>query len=162
MLPPANNRMSLTEWEQTLQAYCSHVSLLSEIPLTPTDIDQIGQHLRALVRRSQANELRGQLARYRCTWVVYMAAIAARNDDRGYWNALGESLGVTGGEVQRAHLGAAFLDAIHNLGLPDFKDAGGYPTLRLFACMAGFLSIPYLISSSTYCCPLSRIAHWLT
>lgn len=125
-LSSAFKGMSLADLDKTLEGYCSHVTLLSEIPISRVDVDQIGLHLRALVHRSQTSELRKLFARHQCTWIVYMAAVAARNDDLGYWNALGEFLGVTGHELQQAHLGRAFLDAIHSLGLPDFADAGGY------------------------------------
>ncbi len=127
MSPPTNTRMSLTDWEKTLSAYCAHVSHLSEIPLTPFDIDQIGHHLRALLGRSQANQLKDQIARYRSTWVVYMAAIAARNDDRGYWDALAASLGVSSTKLPNTFIGRAFLNAARQLGLPDYTDVGGYP-----------------------------------
>jgi hypothetical protein len=118
--------MSLNDWEKTLEAYCSHISLLSEIPLTRDDIAQIQQHLKAQVKRSNFNELKEKLNRYPCTWLIHMAAVAANNDDRGYWNALGKSLDVAGDQVQRAGLGDAFLAAIRKLRLPDFDDAGGY------------------------------------
>jgi hypothetical protein len=119
--------MSLNDWEKTLQAYCSYVSLLCEIPLTRTEIDQIEQHLQAQVKRSNLNELKKQLDRYPCTWLIHMSAVAACNDDPSYWRALGKSLKVTGDQLQRAKLGDAFLAGIRKLRLPDFADAGGYP-----------------------------------
>lgn len=126
MSPPTNTRMSLTDWEKTLSAYCAHVSHLSEIPLSPFDIDQIGQHLKALLGRTQKNQLKDQIARYRSTWVVYMAAIAARNDDRGYWDALANSLGVKSAGFPTMFIGSAFLSAVKELNLPDYADVGGY------------------------------------
>ena len=125
-MPPAYKGMSLADLDKTLEAYCSHITLLSEIPITRSDVEEIGRHLRALIHRSHVNELRQLFARHRCTWIVFMAAVAARNDDRGYWNALGNFLGVSGQELQQARLGPAFLDAVRSLGLPDFADAGGY------------------------------------
>ena len=126
MPPPTNTRMSLTDWEKTLSAYCAHVSHLSEIPLSPFDIDEIGQHLKALLGRTPKNQLKDQIARYRSTWVVYMAAIAARNDDLGYWNALANSLGVKGTGFPTTFIGSAFLSAVRQLNLPDYADVGGY------------------------------------
>jgi hypothetical protein len=126
MSPPTNTRMSLTDWEKTLSAYCAHVAHLSEIPLTPFDIDQIGQHLKALLKRTQANQLKDQITRYRSTWVVYMAAIAARNDDLGYWDALAASLGVSGAKLPTTFIGSAFLRAVEQIGLPDYTNVGGY------------------------------------
>lgn len=126
MPAPRELPKSLTDWEKTLAAYCTRVSLLGEIPLTPSDIDEIGRRLTALLERTNLNEVRRQFLRYRCTWITYMAAIAARNDDRGYWDALGRSLGKTGAQLQNARLGEAFQDAVRDLGLPDFDEAGGY------------------------------------
>ena len=127
MSPPTNTpRMSLPDWEKTLSAYCAHVSHLSEIPLSPFDIDQIGQHLKALLGRTQKNQLKEQIARYRSTWVVYMAAIAARNDDRGYWDALANSLGVKSARFPTTFIGSAFLSAVRQLNLPDYANVGGY------------------------------------
>lgn len=126
MAPPTNTHMSLTDWEKTLSAYCAHVSHLSEIPLSPFDIDEIGRHLKALVSRTQKNQLKAQILRYPSTWVVYMAAIAARNDDRGYWDALVASLGAERVNLPTLLIGSAFLRAVKQLGLPDYADVGGY------------------------------------
>jgi hypothetical protein len=119
--------MSLTDWEKTLSAYCAHVSHLSEIRLPPFDIDQIGQHLKALLRRTQKNQLKEQIERYPSTWIVYMAAIAARNEDRGYWEALATSLGVRSDKLPTTCIGQTFLSAVKQFGLPDYTDVGGYP-----------------------------------
>ncbi len=126
MSPPTNTQMSLTDWEKTLSAYSAHVSHLSEIPLSPFDIDQIGRHLKALLGCTQKNQLKDQIIRYRSTWVVYMAAIAARNDDRGYWDALAASLGVKSDTIPTSFIGSAFLNAVKQLDLPDYSEVGGY------------------------------------
>ena len=126
MLPPISDTMGLSDWERILGSYCSQITLLSEIPVTRVEITQIGHRLRTLMQRSQVTELKRQFARYRCTWIVYMAAVAARNDDRGYWAALGESLGIALTLAQCQSLGASFLDAVSELGLHTFEAAGGY------------------------------------
>jgi len=126
MLPSTSDAMSLSDWERILQSYCAQITLLSEIPVTRVEIAQIGHRLRTLMQRSQVTELQRQFARYRCTWIVYMAAIAARNDDRGYWHSLGESLGIDLTASQCHSLGASFLAAVRELGLHTFEDAGGY------------------------------------
>ena len=127
MSPNTGSEMRLIDWEKVLSTYCKHVSHLSEIPLIPFDIDQIGRHLRALLRRSSANEIRDQIARYPSTWVTYMAAVAARNDDRGYWDALAASLEQKSFSPPiTSAIGSAFLDAAAALGLPDYREVGGY------------------------------------
>ena len=126
MSPPQASQRSLHHWDKTLEAYFSDIQLVGEIPVTPADIDELGVHLRALLRRSDVNEIKEQFARHRYTWMTYMAAVAARNDDLGYWDALGQTLGVTGAELQRAGLGNAFLTTARALGLSHFAEAGGY------------------------------------
>ncbi|HAJ36508.1 MAG TPA: hypothetical protein DCL15_12540 [Chloroflexi bacterium] len=126
MAPPTTTHMSLTDWEKTLSAYCKRVSHLSEIPLSAFDIDEIGRHLKALVSRTQKNQLKDQISRYPSIWVVYMAAIAARNDDLGYWEALIASLGASRKGLPASLIGSAFLNAVKQLGLPDYADVGGY------------------------------------
>ncbi|GIK76203.1 MAG: hypothetical protein BroJett021_51910 [Chloroflexota bacterium] len=127
MAPPTTTRMSLSDWEKRLSAYCKRVSHLSEIPLSPFEIDEIGRHLKALVSRSQKNELKEQISHYRFTWAVYMAAIAARNTDRGYWGALAVSLGISRNNLPTSDVGRAFLDAVSDLNLPHYPDIGSYP-----------------------------------
>lgn len=126
MPDPGELPKSLSDWEKTLSAYCAHISSLGEIPLTPGEIDEIGRHLSALLKRTKPIDLAGAARRNRSTLITYMAAIAARNEDRGYWDALFGSLGVSNSpQLQRA-LGQAFEEAMTDLGLPEFADVGGY------------------------------------
>lgn len=126
MSSPQAGLKNLHHWDKTLEAYFGDIELIGEIPVTPADIDELGLHLRALLQRSNINEIKEQFARHRYTWMTYMTAVAARNDDRGYWDALGETLGVAGAVLQRAGLGDSFLAAVRQFGLPDFTEAGGY------------------------------------
>ena len=68
----------LQEWEGQLTIWfeSQSIRLLGEIPLSAMEVEEIGQALRA------AGQMRVRKPMWPHTLAVYMAAIAARNDER--------------------------------------------------------------------------------
>lgn len=110
----------LNQWEDEFKVWFPDISLLGEIPITAADVTEIGEDFQAA----------GQIRVRKPTWphvlAVYMAAVAARNDERKYWGVLTQSLGLKDSQQIHRKLGRLFLELLSGYALPTFEDVGGY------------------------------------
>lgn len=114
----------LDEWEEQLRVWFPSIELLGEIPLTAVDVEEIGQALQAagirLVRE----------VKWPHTLLVYMAAVAARNEKVEYWHVLASSLGQPNTPQFQKQFGQLFVNLLQAFNtlydLPTFHSVGGY------------------------------------
>lgn len=110
----------LNEWEEQLKPWFKSITLLGEIPLSAADVEEIGQAMR------MAGQSRVRKPTWPHTLVVYMAAVAARNDERRYWGVLTEGLGLSNSPHIHTELGALFKGALISYNRPIFPGVGSH------------------------------------
>src|SRR5262245_41090123 len=85
---------SLKQWETYLSGAISRVRLLSELGLNYEDMLEIAKLFRE--ENSKRANLRQTttylVANFPCTFISFLAAFAAQNTEREYWEALGRLL----------------------------------------------------------------------
>lgn len=92
----------LNEWEEELKIWFPNITLLGEISLSGVEVEEIGTALRA------AGQTRVQKPTWPHTLLVFMAAVAARNEKMEYWAVLADSLGVKQTQQFQSHFGQMF------------------------------------------------------
>lgn len=116
--------MNLNAWEERLASLIPEVHLLGEIPLSGSDVEEISHSFRLVGPK------RVLKSKWPYTLTVYMATVAARNDEGQYWRVLTESLGIENTPYMQRKLGQCFEMYLfawnHLYGLPTFSSVGGY------------------------------------
>ena len=124
----------LRDWEDRLAPYFEIITLLGEIPITESDLEEIRQAaIEPIIkisiggfqlRQSSVNYLSSLYPR---VFVTYLAALAARNEFKRYWDVVASSLGANNADsTLYSAWGKEFIEIIREFGLPDFSDVGGY------------------------------------
>ena len=120
-------RENLTEWEEALAPYFNEITLLGEIPINQFEVDSIGNMIRELCEILGASRatrvLRNSFPR---TFALFLSAMAARNNARGYWDGISEAIGLTKQGISNQRWGQIFLNVLQENDLPTFSTIGGY------------------------------------
>ncbi len=117
---------TLKQWEAYLVGAMPRVQLLSELGLNYEDMLEIA----GLIKRE--NQERSSLRKtttylvgnFPCTFVTFLAAFAAQNTEREFWDALGRQLDVSGGDLNNANWRKPFIDILKKNNKPTFENVG--------------------------------------
>lgn len=118
---------SLKQWEAYLSGAISRVRLLSELGLNYEDMLEIANLFRE--ENSKRKNLRQTttylVANFPCTFISFLAAFAAQNTEREFWEALGRLLTVSGNDLNNANWRKPFIDILNKYNKPTFENVGG-------------------------------------
>ena len=120
----ASTARFLYEWEKILAPLLLDIRLLGELPLGTAERIELAEQIRALIGRTgitMATRLLGE--RYPCSYLVYLAFTASRNEARGFWKLVAQEVGVRdeGAFFHPAHhWGCLFRDLLPRFGLETF------------------------------------------
>ncbi len=115
---------TLEQWEAYLANAMPRVRLLSELGLNYEDMLEIAN----LIKGENAKQTnihqttRHLIGRFPCTFVAFLAAFAAQNTEREFWDAVARLLGVTGSDLNNAKWRNHFIDILKQYKKPTFED----------------------------------------
>ncbi len=117
---------TLKQWEDYLGGAMPRVRLLSELGLNYQDMIEIAELIKKEKdRRPTLRRTTDYLvANFPCTFVAFLAAFAAHNTEREFWDALARLLGVTGGDLNNASWGLRFNNVLQHYHKPVFQNLG--------------------------------------
>ena len=117
--------LTMDQWEQWLKPYFNpSLRIIGEIPLTQSDIDDMGVGIRACIQRNRLPEATRILTeRYPYLFLAFLVGFASHNTEQSYWIALSIYLGVDHNHLYNHQWHASFLQMVEELGLPYFEDA---------------------------------------
>jgi hypothetical protein len=118
---------TLKQWESYLVSVMPRVQLLSEIGLNFEDMQEIAGLIRQEnKKRPNIQQTTNYLIRnFPGTFVAFLAAFAAQNTEREFWDALARLLEVSGGELNNSNWRRHFIEILKEYKKPSFEDIGG-------------------------------------
>ena len=118
---------TLKQWEGYLVSVMPRVQLLSELGLNFEDMREIaGLIKQENKKRPNIHKTTNYLIEnFRCTFVAFLAAFAAQNTEREFWDALARLLEVSGGELNNSNWRRHFIEILKEHNKPSFEDVGG-------------------------------------
>ena len=105
---------TLKQWETYLVGTMPRVQLLSELGLNYEDMLEIANLIK-LENQGRPNfhqTTHCLIENYPCTFVAFLAAFAAQNTEREFWDALARLLEVSGGDLNNAKWRNHFIDIL--------------------------------------------------
>jgi len=119
---------TLKEWESSLVSVMPRVQLLSELGLNYEDMLEIANLIKrenlSNINVSKTTKYKKLVENFPCTFVAFLAAFAAQNIERDFWNALAELLNVNSGDLNNAKWGSQFIDILKDNQKPTFDNLG--------------------------------------
>lgn len=119
---------TLKEWEADLVKRMPRVRLLSELGLNYADMLEIAnlikQENQSHTKISKTTKYKNFVEEFPYTFVAFLAAFAAQNTERDFWNALAELLNVNSGDLNNAKWGSQFNDILKENHKPTFENLG--------------------------------------
>jgi|GEM_PF-1203418 len=117
---------TLKQWEAYLVGAMPRVHLLSELGLNYEDMLEIanlikGENAKRPSLRQTTTYLVGN---FPCTFVAFLAAFAAQNTEREFWDALGRLLDVSGSDLNNANWRKPFIEILKKNKKPTFENVG--------------------------------------
>ena len=133
---------TLKQWEAYLVGAMPRAQLLSELGLNYEDMLEIANLIK-LENRTRPNfhqTTHYLVENYPCTFIAFLAAFAAQNTEREFWDVLGRLLEVSGGDLNNAKWRNHFIDILKKnkkqtfegisfLYVSNMRIHGGYPFL---------------------------------
>src|ERR1700690_557616 len=121
------SRSSLKQWEAYLVRAMPRIQMLSELDLNYEDMLEIANLIKG-ENAKQPNFHRTTtylIDNFPCTFVAFLAAFAAQNTEREFWDALGRLLDVSGGDLNNANWRKLFIEILQKNGILTFENVGG-------------------------------------
>lgn len=117
---------TLKQWETYLSKQMPRVRLLSELGLNYEDMMEIAALIKAEhTKRPNIQRTTVYLIdNFPCTFVAFLAAFAAQNTEREFWDALARLLNVSGGELNNAKWRTHFIEILKSRKIPTFENVG--------------------------------------
>jgi hypothetical protein len=118
---------TLKQWEAYLVGAMPRIQLLSELGLNYEDMQEIANLIKSenSKHKNVHQTTRFLVGDYPCTFVAFLAAFAAQNTEREFWDALGRQLDVGGGDLNNANWRKPFVEILQKYSKPTFEDVGG-------------------------------------
>ena len=115
---------SLKQWEAYLSKQMPRVRLLSELGLNYEDMLEIANLIKGEnARRPNVHRTTKYLVgEFPCTFVSFLAAFAAQNTEREFWDAVARLINVTGSELNNAKWRNHFIEILQRFDKPVFED----------------------------------------
>jgi len=115
---------SLKQWEAYLVGVMPRVRLLSEIGLNYEDMLEIANLIKGenATHRYVSQTTKVLVDNFPCTFVAFLAAFAAQNTEREFWDAVARLIGVTGMELNNSHWRNHFIEILKEHKKPIFED----------------------------------------
>jgi hypothetical protein len=117
---------SLKQWEEYLSGAMPRVRLLSELGLNYQDMLEIASLIKGEnAKRPNVHRTTAYLVdNFPCTFVAFLAAFAAQNTEREFWDALARLLEVSSGDLNNAKWRNYFIDILENNKKTTFDTVG--------------------------------------
>lgn len=117
---------TLKQWEAYLVGAMPRIQLLSELGLNYEDMLEIAKLIKdENAKRSSLRQTTTYLVgNFPCTFVAFLAAFAAQNTEREFWDALGRLLDVSGSDLNNANWRKPFIEILKNNKKPTFENVG--------------------------------------
>jgi hypothetical protein len=116
---------SLDEFETRLSSLFQEIEYINEVPIMREEYTQISAHLRTIQTGLGLTKTTRMLRdKWPHIFVTYLSMTAAFNDNRGYWDAVVNALGindVTRLYMDNTHWGRLYLMLIEKFGLETFE-----------------------------------------
>lgn len=117
---------TLKQWEAYLSKQMPRVRLLSELGLNYEDMLEIADLIK---RENKKHKNIRQTTKvlvedFQCTFVGFLAAFAAQNTEREFWDAVARLLDVSSGDLNNARWRNYFIDTLKKHQKPVFEDLG--------------------------------------
>src|SRR5688500_12218518 len=105
---------TLKQWETYLSKQMPRVRLLSELGLNYEDMVEIANLIKSEnAKRPNIHRTTTYLVdNFPCTFIAFLAAFAAQNTEREFWDALARLLNVSGAELNNAKWRNYFIDIL--------------------------------------------------
>src|SRR6266511_586751 len=118
---------TLKQWEAYLSAAMPRVRLLNELGLNYEDMLEITKLIKGEnAKHTNIHRTTTYLINnFPCTFVAFLAAFAAQNTEREFWDALARLLEVSGGELNNSNWRRHFIEILQKYNKPSFEDVGG-------------------------------------
>ncbi|MBI2332376.1 MAG: hypothetical protein HYU84_09510 [Chloroflexi bacterium] len=115
---------TLKQWEAYLSKQMPRVRLLSELGLNYEDMLEIANLIKGENKRHKnvRQTTKDLVDDYPCTFVAFLAAFAAQNTEREFWDAVARLIEVTGTELNNARWRNHFIDILKERKKPVFED----------------------------------------
>jgi len=103
------------------------IQLLSELGLNYEDMLEIASLIKGenSKHKNIQQTTRRLVGDFPCTFVAFLAAFAAQNTEREFWDALGRLLTVSGSDLNNANWRKPFIEILQKHNKPTFENVGG-------------------------------------
>lgn len=115
---------TLKQWEAYLSKQMPRVRLLSELGLNYQDMLEIANLIKGENKRHKnvRQTTKDLVDDFPCTFVAFLAAFAAQNTEREFWDAVARLIGVTGMELNNSRWRNYFIEILQKNHKPIFED----------------------------------------
>jgi len=115
---------TLKGWEAYLSKQMPRVRLLSELGLNYEDMLEIANLIKGENKRHKnvRQTTKDLVDDFPCTFVAFLAAFAAQNTEREFWDAVARLIGVTGTELNNSRWRNYFIEILQKNHKPVFEN----------------------------------------
>lgn len=115
---------TLKQWEAYLSKQMPRVRLLSELGLNYEDMLEIANLIKGENKRHKnvRQTTKDLVDDFPCTFVAFLAAFAAQNTEREFWDAVARLIDVTGMELNNSRWRNYFIEILQKNHKPIFED----------------------------------------